>query len=162
MTEQTKPVSKRQSTREASRARREARANRQAILFDLVASGYSYEAIADKLVISAATVRREVGRALDASPLDAPERYARLQVARLNKALRAADAALERGDLKAVGPLVKVVAELDRYHGLAGRRAPAAPALPAPPPGPAPLQLTHAAPAMTALVGIETVAENGA
>ena len=34
------------------------------------------------------------------------------------KALRFADAALERGDLKAAQALVQVVAAMDRYHGL--------------------------------------------
>jgi hypothetical protein len=66
-------------------------------------------------------------------------------VARLTKALRLADAAIERGDLKAVQALVSVVNSLDRYHGLNERRSslarsgsfavlapPVAPALPPP------------------------------
>ena len=51
--------------------------------------------------------------------LDSQEDYARLQVARLNKALRYADKSLEEGEVKAIPHFVKVVAELDRYHGLA-------------------------------------------
>jgi hypothetical protein len=47
-----------------------------------------------------------------------PERFAKLQIARLTKALRPADAGLDRGELKAIGPFLKVVAELDRYHDL--------------------------------------------
>ena len=50
--------------------------------------------------------------------LDAPEDYARLQVARLTKALRCADVSLEEGDLKAIAPFVKVVRELNLYHGV--------------------------------------------
>jgi hypothetical protein len=98
--------------------------------------------------VSPRTVRREVDRALDERRLDAPERYARLQVARLTKALRLADASIDEGELRAIGPLVKVVRALDRYHGLADAShgvlpgpAPAVPSLPAPP-----LQLTHADP----------------
>ena len=45
--------------------------------------------------------------------LDAPEDYARLQVARLTKALRCADGSLEEGDLKAIAPFLKVVRELN-------------------------------------------------
>jgi hypothetical protein len=91
--------------------------------------------------------RREVDRAIAERRLDAPERYAHLQVARLSKALRVADGSIEQDDLKAVGPFLRLNAALDRYHGLAPQRAARAPAeapplaLPAPP-----LALTHAAP----------------
>ena len=62
-----------------------------------------------------------------------------VQVARLAKALRLADASIERGDLKAVGPLVRLVAALDRYHGLGRASAQRAPAAGAPlPPAEAP------------------------
>jgi hypothetical protein len=95
------------------------------------------------------TVRREIDSAIASRRFDAPERYAHLQVARLTKALRLADALIERGDLRGIAPLVKVVGELDRYHGLQRprgvRRAPLIEA-PEPPPA-APLALTHAAPA---------------
>ena len=64
------------------------------------------------------SVRRAVDRAIAERRLDAPDRYVHLQVARLSKALRAADMRIEEGDLKAVAPFVRVVAELDRYHGL--------------------------------------------
>ena len=67
------------------------------------------------------SVRRAVDRAIAERRLDAPDRYVHLQVARLSKALRAADMRIEKGDLKAVAPFVRVVAELDRYHGLGVR-----------------------------------------
>ena len=69
-----------------------------------MASGFSCERIAEEANVSAATVRREVDRAIAEQRLDAPERYAHLQVARLNKALRVADASIEQGDMKAIGP----------------------------------------------------------
>ena len=47
-----------------------------------------------------------------------PRTIARLQVARLTKALRCADVSLEEGDLKAIAPFVKVVRELNLYHGV--------------------------------------------
>ena len=94
----------------------------------------------------AATSTRRSRRA----PSRRRERYVHLQVARIEKALLAADAAIERGDVRAVSQYLKVVAALDRYHGLAAAltppepaSAPAEPRLPAPAP---PLALTHAAP----------------
>jgi hypothetical protein len=96
--------------------------------------------------MSSSAVRRAIGQALAKRQLDAPEDYARLQVARLTKALRCADVSLENGDLKAIAPFVQVVNELNRYHGVEpgpSRRAPRA-AIPqiALTPSP-PLALTH-------------------
>ncbi|HKN29906.1 MAG TPA: hypothetical protein VJY34_19310, partial [Roseiarcus sp.] len=150
MTREPASPSQRAAVRAQRRARRNERIARRENFFDLVASGYSCRQIAEAAKVSAATVRREIDRAIAERRLDAPERYVHVQVARLAKALRLADASIERGDLKAVGPLVRLVAALDRYHGLgrtSAQRAPAAadtplppaeappPALPAPPLG---------------------------
>jgi hypothetical protein len=141
------PPSERAGVRAGRRARRAGRIARRETFFDLMTSGFSCERIAEEAKVSAATVRREVDRAIAERRLDAPECYAHLQVARLNKALRVADGSIEKGDLKAVGPFLRLVAALDGYHGLAPQRAARAPgaapplALPAPP-----LALTHAAP----------------
>jgi hypothetical protein len=93
---------------------------------------------------SPSAVRRAVGQSLAKRRLDAPEDYARLQVARLNKALRCADVSLENGDLKAIAPFVQVVRELNLYHGVNVGPARAAPAaLPEIEPMAKPLALTH-------------------
>jgi len=141
--------SKRQRQREATRGLRLAVAERRRTMFDLVVSGYSYDAIARETGLSPSALRREVDKAIAARPVEAPERYVHLQAARVEKALLALDAAVERGDVKAVSQYLKIVAALDRYHGLAFALAPpalaAAPAperLPAPV---APLALTHSA-----------------
>jgi hypothetical protein len=42
----------------------------------------------------------------------------------LSKALSHADLKLERGDIRAFTPYLKIVAALDRYHGLDARRLP--------------------------------------
>jgi hypothetical protein len=81
--------------------------------------GNSCSRIAKIVQASAATVRREIDRALADRPLDAPERFARAQIARLVKALRLAEAAVELGELKAVETYLRIVAALDRYHELA-------------------------------------------
>ena len=139
--------------RAAANARRKAKLAWSQSSFDLLASGYTAEQIAEVRKVSVRTIRREIDAAITRRKLDAPERYVHLQVARLTKALRFADAALERGDLKAIRALVTVVSAMDRYHGLrdsAGGRpssshpdaldlhSSAAPALPSP------LRLSHA------------------
>jgi hypothetical protein len=88
--------------------------------------------------------------------LDAPEDYARIQVARLTKALRCADESLEQGDVRAIAPFVKVVRELDLYHGLNnGVTRPIPAALPEIVPTSSPLAITHA----PGVVVAETLAE---
>jgi len=84
--------------------------------FQALAAGWSVWQIADARKVSVRTIQREIERAVAERRLDAPDRFVHLQVARLTKALRVADIRLDRGELAAVAPLVKVVAALDRYH----------------------------------------------
>jgi transposase len=91
---------------------------RRETYFDLLVSGYSVEQIASSTKKSPATVRRVVGQALAKRRLDAPEDYARIQIARLTKALRCADESLEEGDVRAIAPFLKVVRELSLYNGV--------------------------------------------
>jgi hypothetical protein len=86
------------------------------------------------------SVRRATERAVARRRLDAGAHYVHLQVMRLTKALRVVDLNLDNGDLKAVAPMLKVVAQLDKYHALSW----AAPA--SPPPALPPPPLTLAAP----------------
>jgi hypothetical protein len=151
MTEEQDPQSGRAGERGAAKARKMAKLAWSQNSFDLLASGYTPEQIAEVRRLSIRTIRREIDSAIARRRLDAPERYVHLQVARLTKALRFADAALERGDLKAVRALVEVVAAMDRYHGLSDTLTDrASPGLPGPPElhAPAapslPLKLFHA------------------
>jgi hypothetical protein len=50
--------------------------------------------------------------------LMAPERFARVQVGRLIKALRLAEAAIEFGELQAAAAYLRIAAALDRYYEL--------------------------------------------
>jgi transposase-like protein len=128
MADESGKVSKRARQREATRARRLATAERRQTLFELVVSGHSYEAIARETGLSPSALRRDVGKTIETRRIEAPERYVHLQVARIEKALLAADAAIERGDVRAVSQYLKVVAALDRYHGLAAALTPPEPA----------------------------------
>jgi AraC-like DNA-binding protein len=119
--------------RKAARERREERARLRNDILALVVSGYAYETIADKLKLSVKTVRRATEKAVETRRLHSGAQFVHLQVMRLTKALRVVDLNLENGDLKAVEPLLKVIAQLDKYHGLTWA-APAPPlALAAPP-----------------------------
>ena len=84
-------------------------------------AGYGYDQVAAKLNLSVSAVRREVDRVLALRAMDAPQRYVGLQLARLSKALLVTDLAMERGDLRSIPALIKVMGELDRYHRLAAR-----------------------------------------
>ncbi|MGD1016681.1 MAG: hypothetical protein ABR863_09630 [Roseiarcus sp.] len=70
---------------------------------------------------------------------------------RLTKAMRVVDLNLENGDLKAVEPLLKVMAQLDRYHALSLAA-----------PDPPPLALPTPPLALTASNAIAEGTENGA
>jgi hypothetical protein len=129
MSDEPKPPSEWARKRAAGKIRRKALIKRREAYFDLLVSGYSVEQIATSTKKSPAAVRRAIGQALAKRQFDAPEDYARLQVARLTKALRCADLSLERGDLKAIAPFVQVLRELNLYHGLDVGRVGLAPAV---------------------------------
>ncbi len=144
MSDESKPASQRARKRAAGKILRKALIRRREVYFDLLVSGYSVEQIASHTKKSPSAVRRAIGQALSKRRLDAPEDYARLQVARLTKALRCADVSLEVGNLKAIAPFVKVVRELSLYHGVnVGAAGPGPVALPEIAAIPPPLALTH-------------------
>ena len=123
MTDQPSTLLTRAEATAKAKARRAKRIERREACLELITSGYSHRQVATALNISLDTVRREVGKALADRPVEAPERYASLQVARLTKALLHADLRIERGDIRAFAPYIKLTAALDRYHGFHGVRA---------------------------------------
>jgi AraC-like DNA-binding protein len=131
-------------SRETRRQRRIATARRRDALFDMAASGYSIEAIAAQFGLTPRAVRRDMAKTVAARRLDAPDHFIHLQVARLHKALRAAEAAVDRDDLRGIAGMVRIVAQLDRYHCFSTAAPPSLPALPLV--ESAPLALTHEPP----------------
>ena len=121
MADDPEPSSKRADARKAAQDRRAAKAALSENAFEALAGGWSVRQIADARKVSVRTIQREIERAVAERRLDAPDRFVHLQVARLTKALRVADNRLDRGELAAIAPLVKVVAALDRYHRLMDR-----------------------------------------
>ncbi|MGD0639505.1 MAG: LuxR C-terminal-related transcriptional regulator [Roseiarcus sp.] len=116
--------SERAGRRKAARERRQERLRRDEDILDLLVSGYTQETIADKLRLSAKTVRRATARAIARRRLDGGAHYVHVQAMRLAKAMRVVDLNLENGDIRAVEPLLKVMAQLDRYHALAASAPP--------------------------------------
>ncbi len=132
---------KRSELRAAAQARRAAKAALCDTSFEALAAGWSVQQIADLRKVSVRTIQREIDSAIAERRLDAPDRFVHLQVARLTKALRVADLRLDRGELAAIGSMVKVVAALERYH----QRPDPAPVAPPPDLSPSapPLAITH-------------------
>jgi hypothetical protein len=141
MSKPTPRKSERQTLREKARERRIGLVARREALFDMTASGYSIETIAAKFGLTSGAVPRALDQAVAARRLDSPRHFVQLQIARLMKALRAAEAAVDRNDLRGVAGMVKIVAQLDKYHQPALAAPPTQPALSAP--TLAPLALTH-------------------
>lgn len=140
MTEFPPPEEIAETVRARRRARQARRIQWRQACFELVSAGHSYAEVANRLMVSERTVRRDVARVIDERRLDAPDRYIHLQVDRLTRALRTADGQVERGDMKAVAPLIKLIGALDRYHGLDARYR-REPRLPPPDRAAAPLAL---------------------
>ena len=149
MTDAPEPPSAAEQARIRRRKRRAAKVEIRDASFQALADGWTQEDIAKARGVSVAAVRREIDQAIAARQIRAPEAHARVQIARITKALALLDIRLGRGEMAAVGPFLKTVAALDRYHGLAVptlREEPARAALqrlPAPS-----LALTHAAPSI--------------
>lgn len=107
---------RRRKMRRQARAEKAARHER---IFDHLVRGMPHVAIARFEKCSVQQVRKIVARELAGRRIDAPADFAKLQIARLNEALMAANGLMIDGDASGVDRLLKVVAQLDRYHGLA-------------------------------------------
>ena len=154
MTDTPAPVSAAEQARIRRRKRRAAKVELRDASFQALADGWSQEEIAKARGVSVATVRREIDRAIAARQIRAPEAHARVQIARITKALALLDIRLGRGEMAAVGPFLKTVAALDRYHGFSLPARSAEPAHPAIARASAPpLALTHAAPPLALVAG---------
>ena len=131
----------------ARRSARRATAERKLRVLERLTAGVSVAHIAHAEDLSVRRVRQIIAEMLAEREVDPPAGFAQLQIARLSDALTVAHTRMMEGDLQAMDRLIRLVGELDRYHGLA--RAPlaaaptAAPALA--PPSPQPPQI--AAPA---------------
>ena len=90
-------------------------ARRQRIVARL-REGWAYDEIARDERVSAERIRQIVSEVLGKRVIDRGADRAHLQLARLMPALRLVGEAIGRGELKAVGPLVKVIDRLDKHQ----------------------------------------------
>ena len=135
-----KPGSKRQRATKRDLAQRDLR------LIEKLAAGATIEEIAASEGISLKWARERKAAVLASRVIDTPHEFIKLQIRRLSEAMLVSYSAMSLGDLKAVDKVIKVVRELDRYHGFAPHpNAPRfAPSLAAPSPPPLALPVPRA------------------
>lgn len=107
------------SRRALSRKKANARAERNSLIFNSLIKGLPHDVIARHVNCSVHVVRKIVARELAARRIEPAGDFAKLQIARLNEGLAAIHGRMLDGDMACVEQLLKVVAALDRYHGLA-------------------------------------------
>ena len=105
---------------EARRAARHVKFERKRLIIDFLNRGVSIAEIAERLGVSEKRMRALVKEILARRTPAALEDYVALQASRLNEALMIAYGAMSAENLKAVALVVRIVRELDRYHGFVG------------------------------------------
>ncbi|THD47641.1 MAG: hypothetical protein E7774_04370 [Bradyrhizobium sp.] len=88
-----------------------------------VQAGESYASIGRAEGLSRERVRQIVAQALSAGESETRIDHARLQIARLEPALRLAAGAVAEGDLAAIDRLLRVLDRLDKYSAVEGAEA---------------------------------------
>jgi hypothetical protein len=92
-------------------------------IFALRQMGQSYDEIARRENLSSERIRQIVVDTLERRLLDPVRDHARLQIARLDPALRLAAEKVATGDLRGVDRLIKLLDRLDKYQGFAASAA---------------------------------------
>jgi Sigma-70, region 4 len=99
----------------------EAFADRRRRVFALVQEGWSYEAIAEVEDLSRERIRQIIKEALEGREREPSGDHQRLQLARLDPALRLAAEQVAAGDLKAIERLIRVLNQIDKYQAAAAK-----------------------------------------
>jgi hypothetical protein len=89
----------------------------------MLQAGWSYAAIGREEAISRERVRQIVAQALEAGDSETKLVHARVQIARLEPALRLAARSVADGELAAIDRLLRVLDRLDRYAAVDGAEA---------------------------------------
>jgi DNA-binding CsgD family transcriptional regulator len=108
--------------------RRKARADkaaRERRIVNLLNAGVSVAEIAQSEGVTDRNMRVTVREILARRAPEPPAEFLAVQVSRLSEALLVSYSAMGGGNLEAVDRVVKIVRELDRYHGFAGISHPA-------------------------------------
>ncbi|MFZ1965303.1 MAG: hypothetical protein WAU78_17875 [Roseiarcus sp.] len=102
---------------------RRAKAERSVKLFNLLKAGVPVAEIALQEGLSVRRARELVQEMLARREVDPPAGFVQLQIGRLSDAMMVAHAAMMEGNMHALDRVLRIVGQLDRYHGLP--RAPA-------------------------------------
>ena len=113
------PAPRRDRSSAARSAARQERAEREARIVSLLNRGFSVAEIADRKGVSERAMRKSIRTLLARRAPAPPAEFLALQVSRLNEALLVAYGAMSPVNLEAVDRVVRIVRELDRYHGFA-------------------------------------------
>ncbi len=92
-------------------------ARRDVRLMEQLAAGVTIEEIAANQGISVKWARERKAAVLGQRAIDPPHEFIKLQIRRLSEAMLVAYCAMSDGNVKAIDQVIKVVRELDRYHG---------------------------------------------
>jgi hypothetical protein len=117
-TETASRAARRDRSIQARRAARLIRAKREQRIVEFLNRGVSIAEIAAREGVTEKRTRAIVRECLARRMPAPPAEFLALQVSRLNEALLVAYSAMSGANLHAVDRVVKIVRELDRYHGL--------------------------------------------
>ena len=95
------------------------RTMRQGRIFARLREGWAYDEIAREEGLTAERIRQIVSEELQKRKVESGEDHAKLQLARLERVMRFAGEALDRGDLRVGGLYLKTIDRLDRYQKIA-------------------------------------------
>jgi hypothetical protein len=102
---------------EDARAARLKTFEREQLIVDYLNRGVSVAEIATRFNVGEKRMRATVTEILAHRQPHPPEEFVAIQVSRLNEALLVAYSAMSATNLKAIDRVVRIVRELDRYHG---------------------------------------------
>jgi hypothetical protein len=115
------PARRRDRSPEARRAERVKKAERETRIVGLLNRGVSIAEIASRERVTLNRMRKVIRAILERRMPQPPAEYLALQVSRLNEALIISYSAMYNpktgADFKAIDSVVKIVREMDRYHG---------------------------------------------
>jgi hypothetical protein len=98
-------------------APRRGTADRRLRILERLTSGLTVSHIARVENLTVRRVRQVIAEILDAREVDPPAGFVQLQIARISEAMIVARTMMMEGDLQAMDRMIKLIGELDRYHG---------------------------------------------
>ena len=105
------------STSRARLAARRAKAAQDVKVMNLLTAGVSVAEIALREGVPLRRMRERIQAMVARRAMETPAGFVQLQVARLSDALMVAHAAMMEGNLQGLDRVLRIVRELERYHG---------------------------------------------